>query len=62
MVEGLHGQMKADEKAQMFHAFKNHRINILVSTSVIEVGINVLNATVMAIMNPERFGLSSLHQ
>ena len=61
-VEGLHGQMKSDEKAQMFSAFKSHQIDILVSTSVIEVGINVINATVMAIMNPERFGLSSLHQ
>jgi ATP-dependent DNA helicase RecG len=61
-VEGLHGQMKADEKAQMFSAFKAHQVDILVSTSVIEVGINVLNATVMAIINPERFGLSSLHQ
>jgi len=62
IVEGLHGQMKADEKVQIFKAFKNHQVNILISTSVIEVGINVLNATVMAIMNPERFGLSSLHQ
>lgn len=61
-VEGLHGQMKSEEKAQMFQAFKDHKVNILISTSVIEVGINVLNATVMAIMNPERFGLSSLHQ
>jgi ATP-dependent DNA helicase RecG len=61
-VEGLHGQMKSDEKAQMFAAFKNHQVDILISTSVIEVGINVLNATVMAILNPERFGLSSLHQ
>lgn len=62
IVEGLHGQMKPDEKAQIFRAFKSHKVNILVSTSVIEVGINVINATVMAIMNPERFGLSSLHQ
>lgn len=61
-VEGLHGQMKSDEKADMFKKFKAHEIDILVSTSVIEVGINVLNATVMAIINPERFGLSSLHQ
>lgn len=62
VVEGLHGQMKSDEKAEMFKKFKAHEINVLVSTSVIEVGINVLNATVMAIINPERFGLSSLHQ
>lgn len=61
-VEGLHGQMKPDEKAQAFTAFRDHKVNILISTSVIEVGINVINATVMAIMNPERFGLSSLHQ
>ncbi len=61
-VMGLHGQMKADEKSRVFSDFKNHQIDILVSTSVIEVGINVINATVMAIMNPERFGLSSLHQ
>ena len=61
-VEGLHGQMKSDEKADMFTKFKAHEIDLLVSTSVIEVGINVLNATVMSIINPERFGLSSLHQ
>lgn len=61
-VEGLHGQMKPDEKAKAFMDFKNHEIDILVSTSVIEVGINVLNATVISIISPERFGLSSLHQ
>jgi ATP-dependent DNA helicase RecG len=61
-VVGLHGQMKSDEKAKVFNDFKSHKIDVLVSTSVIEVGINVLNATVMSIVSPERFGLSSLHQ
>ncbi len=61
-VEGLHGQMKSNEKMEKFLEFKNHKIDILIATSVIEVGISVTNATVIAIMNPERFGLSSLHQ
>ncbi len=61
-ISELHGQMKSEEKANVFRAFKDHEIDILVATSVIEVGINVLNSTIMAILNPERFGLSSLHQ
>ena len=54
--------MKAEEKALVFKEFKEHDIDLLIATSVIEVGINVTNATIMAILNPERFGLSSLHQ
>lgn len=61
-IQCLHGKMKADEKANVFAAFKNKEFDILISTSVIEVGIDVHNSTIMAIMNPERFGLSGLHQ
>jgi ATP-dependent DNA helicase RecG len=61
-VEMLHGQMKAEEKEEIVRQFREKNVQILISTSVIEVGINVPNATMMSIYNPERFGLSSLHQ
>ena len=58
----LHGQMRSDEKAEAMRAFAAHETDALVSTTVIEVGIDVPNATVMIIEGAERFGVSQLHQ
>lgn len=58
----LHGQMKSETKAQIIEKFNTGKIDLLVATSIIEVGIDVPNVTVMVIMSAERFGLSQLHQ
>ncbi len=61
-VDVLHGRMPSRKKDEVMSAFRDHRFDILVSTSVIEVGIDIPNATVMMIEGADRFGLSQLHQ
>ena len=62
VIDCVHGGMKPEERNEMLKSFSEGNIEVLVSTTVIEVGINVPNATVMVILNAERFGISQLHQ
>lgn len=61
-IQTLHGQLTTEEKSETLSLFEKGKIDLLIATSVIEVGINIINASVITIYDPERFGLSSLHQ
>ena len=61
-MEKLHGRMRPEEKDRIMENFAEHHIDVLISTTVIEVGINVPNASVMMIEDAQRFGLAQLHQ
>jgi ATP-dependent DNA helicase RecG len=61
-VEGLHGRLSSDEKDELMRGFAAGRIDVLVATTVIEVGVDVPNASTMVVMDAERFGVSQLHQ
>src|SRR5919112_738252 len=61
-VDLVHGRLKADERDQIMRRFRRGEVNVLVATTVIEVGIDVPNATIMVIEHPDRFGLAQLHQ
>lgn len=61
-IDIFHGRQRREEKLRIIKGFKDNRIKILVATTVVEVGINIENATVMVVESPERFGLAQLHQ